>query len=84
MTGISILDVTEAVILATPPGPDGDKLRGLTQATNPGIEFIPAPLPEYILIHREYPRVDLMLMPHLKGEPHERPFKLGSRVTIRR
>lgn len=66
MTGISILDVTEAVILATPPGVDGDKLRQLTQETNPGIEFIPAPLPEYILIHREYPRVDLMLMPHLK------------------
>ena len=66
MTGISILDVTEAVILATPPGSDGDRLRALTEEASPGVEFIPAPLPENILIHREYPRVDLMLLPHLK------------------
>jgi hypothetical protein len=57
----------EATILAAPDGPDGDQLRELVAAANPGVEFIPAPLPDDILVYREYPRTPVGELPQLAG-----------------
>jgi hypothetical protein len=56
---------TEAAVLAAPPGPAGDELRTVAAAACPGVEFIPAPLPDDILIYRECPRVPLAALPQL-------------------
>ena len=39
------------------------QLRRLAARACPGVEFIPAPLPADVVVHREYPRVELAALP---------------------
>ena len=55
----------EALILAAPPGADGDRFRALVADALPGVEFTPAPLPDDIAFYREYPRMEMSHLPHL-------------------
>ncbi len=55
----------EATLLAAPDGPDGDHLRALVEHANPGVEFIPAALPDDVLVYREYPRLPIADLPQL-------------------
>ncbi len=64
----------EATILAAPDGPAGDQLRRLVGEANPDVEFIPATLPDDLVIYREYPRVgvgDLAQMGDLPRAAYE-------------
>lgn len=47
----------EATILAAPDGAAGDQLRRLMGEANPDVEFIPATLPDDLVVYREFPRV---------------------------
>ncbi|OWK35796.1 tubulin-like doman-containing protein [Fimbriiglobus ruber] len=58
---------TEAAILAAPAGADGDRFRAIAVAACPGVEFIPAPLADDILIYRECPRVPLTSLAQVSG-----------------
>ena len=58
-------DPLEAVILALPDGPAADAVRAAATAACPAGEFIPAALPDDILIYRELPRVPLANLPHV-------------------
>ena len=53
----------EATILATPNSESGEKLRQLIHEANPDIEFIPATMPEDIIVYREHPRTPLSDVP---------------------
>jgi serine/threonine protein kinase len=55
----------EAVVLAAPDGADGDRLRAMVADANPGVEFIPARLPDDVLVYREYPRTPIGELPQL-------------------
>ena len=55
----------EALILAVPPGADGDRFRRFVAEVLPGVEFTPAPLPDDIMFYREFPRLELSSLPHL-------------------
>ncbi len=61
----------EAAIFAVPPGPSGAELRSLAAAACPGVEFIPAPLTDDILLYRECPRVELTTLPQLSAHARE-------------
>jgi serine/threonine protein kinase len=58
-------------ILAAPAGPGGDRLRELAVEACPEAEFVPAPLPDDVLIYREYPRVDPAALPQMTGHARE-------------
>jgi hypothetical protein len=55
----------EALILAVPPGAEGDRFRRLVADALPDAELTVAPLPDDIAFYREYPRLDLAVLPHL-------------------
>ena len=55
----------ESTILAAPEGPDGDELRALVAEANVGVDFIPAPLPEDVIVYREYTRTPIGELPQL-------------------
>jgi serine/threonine protein kinase len=59
----------EATILAAPDGPAGDQLRRLVGEANPDVEFIPASLPDDLVVYREYPRVAIGDLPQLGDLP---------------
>ncbi len=61
----------ETAILAAPPGPGGDRLRELAAEACPDAQFVPAPLPDGVLIYREYPRVELAALPQMTGHARE-------------
>ena len=60
-------DPLEAAILALPAGDSGDRVRLALRAAAPGVEFIPAPLADDIVVYRECPRLDLAALPQLGG-----------------
>lgn len=49
----------DVAVLALPPGEAGSQVRQLASFACPGVEFIPAPLPDDMLIYRECSRVEL-------------------------
>jgi serine/threonine protein kinase len=61
------LPPAETAILAAPDGPGGEQLRELAADACPGIEFVPALLPDDVLIYRECPRVELATLPQMTG-----------------
>jgi len=61
----------EGTILAAPAGPSGERLRRLALDANPGIEFIPADLPDEVVIVREYPRVPISELAQLGPAGHD-------------
>jgi serine/threonine protein kinase len=61
----------EGAVLAAPPGESGDRLRKLAAEACPGIEFIPAPMPDDVLFYRELPRVPFADLPQRTGPAEE-------------
>ncbi len=61
----------EAAIFAVPAGSSGAEVRSVMAAACPGVEFIPAPLPDDILIYRECPRVELAALPQFGAHARE-------------
>ncbi len=55
----------EATVLALPPGRPADQLRRALQGVTSGVEFIPAPLADDIVVYREFPRLELATLPQL-------------------
>jgi hypothetical protein len=55
----------EMVVLAAPPGPDGEKLLELVHTTFPDTELTAAPLPGDICFYREHPQIPLTALPQL-------------------
>ena len=55
----------EATILALPAGRSADQVRQALEGVTPGVEFIPAPLADDIVLYREYPRLELAALPQL-------------------
>jgi serine/threonine protein kinase len=70
LTGLSGKSQLEATILACPAGPEGARFRRLVEATVPGVQLIPASLPDDITFFREYPLLPLTDLPQLG--PHAR------------
>ncbi len=64
-------EAAETVILATPPGPAGDRLRELAEEACPTVEFVPAPLADDVLVYRELPRVELTALPQMAAPARE-------------
>ena len=54
---------TPSVVLAVPSGEAGDRVRRLAQEACPGVAFVPAAAADDILIHREFPRIELAALP---------------------
>lgn len=71
ITGLPQRDREEAMILAVPPGEDGDRFRKAVAEALPGVEFTPAPLPDDITFYREYPRLELVDLPQLGEHARE-------------
>ncbi len=65
LAGIGGPPPLEAAILALPAGEAADEVRAAAAAACPGVEFIPAPLPDDIMVYRECPRVPLADLGHL-------------------
>ncbi len=55
----------EATLLALPAGRPADQVRRALQGVTSGVEFIPAPLADDIVVYREYPRLELAALPQL-------------------
>ena len=55
----------EATILALPAGRSADQVRQALEVVTAGVEFIPAPLADDIVLYREYPRLELASLPQL-------------------
>jgi serine/threonine protein kinase len=55
----------EVNVLGVPPGEAGERLRALAAAVLPGVELVPAPLPDDICFYREYPALELAGLPQL-------------------
>jgi serine/threonine protein kinase len=55
----------EMVILAAPPSPAGERFRAAVAAAVPDVDLTPAPLPDDISFYREYPRLELSVLPQL-------------------
>jgi serine/threonine protein kinase len=53
----------EAVVVATPAGPAGERVRELAQQAFPELELLMAAETQDIIVYREYPRVSLPLLP---------------------
>jgi hypothetical protein len=70
LTGLSGKSQLEATILACPVGPEGARFRRLVETSIPGVQLIPAPLPDDITFFREYPLLPLTDLPQLG--PHAR------------
>ena len=64
----------ETIILAVPPGPDGDRVRTLADAACPGVAFVPAPMAEEIAVYRTCPRVSLAMLPQ-SGEAAREAYR---------
>jgi eukaryotic-like serine/threonine-protein kinase len=71
VSGVAGPPPMEAAIFAVPTGSSGAEVRAIMADTCPGIEFIPAPLPDDILIYRECPRVELTALPQLASHARE-------------
>lgn len=55
----------EATVLALPAGRSADQVRQALAGVTAGVEFIPAPLADDIVLYREYPRLELAALPQL-------------------
>jgi hypothetical protein len=69
----------EAVLLAAPAGPAGDRVRQLATEACPDLAFDTLPLADDILVYRECPKAPLDRLPHLG--PHARDAYLAQLGT---
>nr|MCU0704837.1 protein kinase [Fimbriiglobus sp.] len=67
----------EATILAAPDGPAGEGIRRLVAEANPDVEFIPAALPDDLVVYREFPRVAVGDLPQV-GELARAAFEAAA------
>jgi eukaryotic-like serine/threonine-protein kinase len=65
MTGYAGKTPDEMTLLAAPDGEFGEQFRLLVAKALPGVEFTPAPLPNDIVFHREFPRLEMTDLPQL-------------------
>jgi hypothetical protein len=67
LTSISGAAPAETTILALPADETGEKLRAFFSQKLEGVEFIPAPIETDIVICREYPLLEIALLPQMAG-----------------
>lgn len=67
----------EMIVVAAPPGADGDKLQELVKQSLPDAEITAAPLPDDICFYREFPQVPLTDLPQLGGHAREAYQQMG-------
>ncbi len=65
VVGLANTTPDELTILAVPTSVEGARFRSLVDEALPGVEFIPAPLPDDITFYREYPQLDLSDLPQM-------------------
>ena len=65
LVGLANTTPDELTILAVPTSVEGARFRSLVDEALPGVELIPAPLPDDITFYREYPQLDLSDLPQM-------------------
>jgi hypothetical protein len=68
----------EMLVVAAPPGPDGDRFQALVRSALPDAELAAAPLPDDICFYREFPQVPLADLPHLGPNAREAYNQMGA------